>query len=361
MANYTKFITHIPTPSSISYMWNFGSLLGLAMVVQVLSGLFLSFHYESSLSEAFSSVVSICFDKNNGWLIRSIHSNGASLIFVLLYFHIARGLYYGSFVLTHTWMLGVTIFLVTMATAFLGYVLPWGQMSYWGATVITNLVSAIPSIGGDVVVWLWGGFSVSKPTLIRFFSLHFLLPFMILALAGVHIIFLHETGSSNPLGLGSDVDKVHFHPLFSSKDYVGVILVAVVFYFLCIFSPDLFMDCDNFIKANPLNTPPHIQPEWYFLFAYAILRSIPSKLGGVIGLVSSILVMYVFSILKWDQSSCRFNPLMKVICWSFFMNFLLLTWLGMQPVEYPFLQISGVCSVLYFCLVFSWWAFSLRK
>nr|AYC65831.1 cytochrome b [Bovicola bovis] len=357
----SKILTHIPTPSSISYMWNFGSLLGLAMVSQILSGLFLSFHYESSLSEAFTSVVSICVDKNMGWLIRSVHSNGASLIFILLYLHIARGLYYGSFILPHVWMVGVSIFLLTMATAFLGYVLPWGQMSYWGATVITNLVSAIPYVGGDLVIWLWGGFSVSKPTLIRFFSLHFILPFVILCLAGGHIFFLHETGSSNPLGLKSDYDKVFFHPLFSSKDYVGVIFTLVVFLFVCVYSPDLFMDCDNFIKANPLNTPPHIQPEWYFLFAYAILRSIPSKLGGVVGLVSSIMILYVFGLLKWNFSSSRFNPLSKAICWIFFSNFILLTWLGMMPVEFPFLQISKLSASVYFLLAFSWLACSLRK
>nr|AYC65854.1 cytochrome b [Trichodectes canis] len=350
--SFMKLITHIPSPTSISYMWNFGSLLGLSMAIQVISGLFLSFHYESSLDLSFQSVISICLDKNMGWFIRSVHSNGASMIFAFMYIHMARGLYYGSFVLKHTWSVGITIYLLTMAAAFLGYVLPWGQMSYWGATVITNLVSTIPFIGQDILIWLWGGFSVSKPTLIRFFSFHFILPFIILVMIMLHILFLHSTGSSNPLGVSPNSDKTSFHPYFYSKDILGIVVVAVLFLFVCISFPDFFMDSDNSIQANPLNTPPHIQPEWYFLFAYAILRSIPSKLGGVVGLLSSILVMYIFTILKINNPYTRFTLIHKSMMWLFFMNFILLTWLGMMPVEYPFSFLSKISSLIYFILIF---------
>nr|QXE40891.1 cytochrome b [Geomydoecus aurei] len=344
----TKLATHIPTPSSISYMWNFGSLLGFSMGIQIISGLFLTFYYESSLSLSFDSVVSIYFDKNGGWIFRLVHSNGASMIFIFMYAHIARGLWYGSFVLRHVWMIGVSIYLMTMAVAFLGYVLPWGQMSYWGATVITNLVSTIPFFGPDLLIWLWGGFSVSKPTLIRFFSLHFILPFVILVAILAHLAVLHITGSLNPLGVEPQSDKVHFHPYFILKDLVGLAVVFFVFLGVCLNFPDIFMDCDNFTQANPLSTPPHIQPEWYFLFAYAILRCIPSKLGGVLGLVMSVLILYTYVSLKINNPFARHRPMLKFVLLVFFVNFLSLTWLGMMPVEDPFISVSKVSSMVYF-------------
>nr|UTN43034.1 cytochrome b [Craspedonirmus immer] len=338
----------VPTPSSLSYFWNFGSLLGVSLGVQIVSGLFLAMNYEASVDLAFDSVEMMMTDATGGWTVRHCHANGASMFFIFLYLHLGRGIYYGSFGLTMTWAVGMVIILVSMGTAFLGYVLPWGQMSYWGATVITNLVSVIPYFGVEIVQWLWGGFSVSNPTLIRFFSIHFILPFVILGMVVVHILALHSSGSTNPLGVSFQSDKVFFTPYFLVKDLLGVVLALLFLLSVVLVSPQMFMDPDNFIKANPMNTPPHIQPEWYFLFAYAILRSVPNKLGGVVALVSSIVILVLFPLSGGVIKSVRFQPVMKMWFWFLVCDFLLLTWLGMMPVETPFVEVSQVSSFLYF-------------
>nr|YP_010466506.1 cytochrome b [Opsarius bernatziki]UVF28265.1 cytochrome b [Opsarius bernatziki] len=344
-------LVDLPTPPNISVWWNFGSLLGLCLITQILTGLFLSLHYTADTATAFSSVVHICRDVNNGWLIRNIHANGASFFFICLYIHIARGLYYGSYLYKETWNLGVVLFLLVMMTAFVGYVLPWGQMSFWGATVITNLLSAVPYVGDTLVEWVWGGFSVDNATLTRFFAFHFLLPFIIAAITIIHLLFLHETGSNNPLGLNSDTDKIPFHPYFSYKDLLGFIIMLTLLASLALFSPNLLGDPDNFTPANPLITPQHIKPEWYFLFAYAILRSIPNKLGGVLALLFSILVLLVVPILHTSKlRGLTFRPLTQLLFWTLVADMLVLTWIGGMPVEYPFVIIGQIASALYFTL-----------
>ncbi|YP_009437740.1 cytochrome b (mitochondrion) [Aethina tumida] len=342
-------LVDLPTPSNISSMWNFGSLLGLCLIIQIVSGLFLSMHYCPNVELAFNSVAHISRDVNYGSLIRALHANGASFFFICLYIHIGRGIYYGSYYLMHTWMMGVTIFFVVMGTAFLGYVLPWGQMSFWGATVITNLVSAIPYLGMTIVQWLWGGFAVDNATLNRFFALHFLLPFVVAAMTMIHLLFLHQTGSNNPLGTKSDIDKLPFHPFFSWKDSVGFLIMSFMLISLSLINPFLLGDPDNFTPANPLVTPVHIQPEWYFLFAYAILRSIPNKLGGVLALVASIAILYIlpFTNKKKFQSN-QFYPINKLLFWSLFTIVILLTWIGARPVEDPYILTGQILTVLYF-------------
>lgn len=344
-----EVLVDLPSPSNISYLWNFGSLLGATLGIQIITGIFLSMHYCADTSLAFSSISHIVRDVNYGFLLKYAHANGASLFFLCVYIHIARNLYYGSFMKKELWFSGVTIYLLMMATAFIGYVLPWGQMSFWGATVITNLVSAIPYIGNDIVQWLWGGFSVSNATLNRFFSLHYLLPFVLAALGAVHIILLHTDGSSNPLGVKSNIDKVPFHSYFSFKDIYGISLLLVILTVLVFFAPNILGDTENFIQANPLVTPVHIQPEWYFLFAYAILRSIPDKLGGVIAMASSLLILYVLPFLHFNKlRSSQFRPITKMLYWAFMTNFLLLTWIGAQPVEDPYILIGQISTILYF-------------
>nr|YP_004842321.1 cytochrome b [Ibidoecus bisignatus]AEM23861.1 cytochrome b [Ibidoecus bisignatus]UTT72609.1 cytochrome b [Ibidoecus bisignatus] len=338
---------NIPIPASISFMWNFGSLLGMCLMVQIFSGLFLSMHYNTSIDDAFNSVLSTCNDVNLGWLIRYIHANGASMFFMLVYCHIGRGLYFGSFNMTLTWFSGVIILLLLMGTSFLGYVLPWGQMSFWGATVITNLVSTIPYVGDQLVYWLWGGFSVSEPTLNRFFSIHFILPFVLMMVVLVHIFSLHKSGSSNPLGISPNCLKISFHPYFWNKDVLGFVVVLIIFTVTLIFLPDVFMDPDNFSVANPMSTPAHIQPEWYFLFAYAILRSIPTKLGGVVALVFSIVILFIIPFISSGKNK-SLNFYHKMIVLMQVSNFLLLTWLGAMPVEFPFLMMSKIFSSMYF-------------
>nr|AAX14570.1 cytochrome b [Belontia hasselti] len=344
-------LVDLPVPANISAWWNFGSLLGLCLVLQILTGLFLAMHYTSDISMAFSSVAHICRDVNYGWLIRNLHANGASFFFICIYFHIGRGLYYGSYMYKETWNVGVILLLLTMMTAFVGYVLPWGQMSFWGATVITNLLSAIPYIGNTLVQWIWGGFSVDNATLARFFAFHFLLPFIIMAATIIHFLFLHETGSNNPIGLNSNVDKITFHPYFSYKDLLGFAILLTALISLSLFSPNLLGDPDNFTPANPLVTPPHIKPEWYFLFAYAILRSIPNKLGGVLALLASILILMLVPILHTSkQRSLTFRPISQLLFWTLIADVAILTWIGGMPVEDPYIIIGQIASFLYFFL-----------
>nr|AIG53250.1 cytochrome b [Ctenotus sp. DLR-2014a] len=341
----------LPSPSNISAWWNFGSLLGLCLIIQVLTGLFLAMHYTADISSAFSSVAHICRDVQYGWLIRNLHANGASMFFICLYLHIGRGLYYGSYMFKETWNIGVVLLLLVMATAFVGYVLPWGQMSFWGATVITNLLSAIPYIGTSLVEWIWGGFSVDNATLTRFFTFHFLLPFAIMGASILHLLFLHETGSNNPTGLSSNTDKIPFHPYFSYKDLLGATLLLMVLLLLALFSPNLLGDPENFTPANPLVTPPHIKPEWYFLFAYAILRSIPNKLGGVLALLFSILILMLVPALHTSkQRGNAFRPFSQALFWALVSNIIILTWIGGQPVEDPFIIIGQIASTTYFII-----------
>nr|AFQ60192.1 cytochrome b [Melanochlora sultanea]AHY87970.1 cytochrome b [Melanochlora sultanea] len=342
----------LPTPSNISSWWNFGSLLGICLVTQIITGLLLAMHYTADTALAFTSVAHTCRNVQFGWLIRNLHANGASLFFICIYFHIGRGIYYGSYLNKETWNIGVILLLTLMATAFVGYVLPWGQMSFWGATVITNLFSAIPYIGQTLVEWAWGGFSVDNPTLTRFFALHFLLPFVIAGLTLVHLTFLHETGSNNPLGISSNCDKIPFHPYYSTKDILGFALMLIILVSLALFSPNLLGDPENFTPANPLSTPPHIKPEWYFLFAYAILRSIPNKLGGVLALAASVLVLFLMPLLHTSkQRSMTFRPLSQILFWTLVANLLILTWVGSQPVEHPFIIIGQVASASYFTII----------
>nr|ADB19736.1 cytochrome b [Scincella lateralis]ADB19737.1 cytochrome b [Scincella lateralis] len=339
----------LPSPSNISAWWNFGSLLGMCLIIQVLTGLFLAMHYTADISSAFSSVAHICRDVQYGWLIRNIHANGASAFFICIYLHIGRGLYYGSYMYKETWNIGVILLLLVMATAFVGYVLPWGQMSFWGATVITNLLSAIPYVGTSLVEWIWGGFSVDNATLTRFFMFHFLLPFIIMGASMLHLLFLHETGSNNPTGLSSNTDKIPFHPYFSYKDLLGASLLTLFLLSLALLFPYLLGDPENFTPANPLVTPPHIQPEWYFLFAYAILRSIPNKLGGVLALLFSILILMLIPLLHTSkQRGSAFRPPSQALFWALISNIFILTWIGGQPVEHPFIIIGQIASITYF-------------
>ena len=343
----------LPTPSNIRRIWNFGSLLGLCLIIQIITGLFLSIHYSSDASIAFSRVSHISRDVNYGWLLRIFHANGARFFFMCLFLHVGRGLYYGSYNYIHTWNIGVIILLAVMATAFLGYVLPWGQISFWGATVITNLFSTIPFIGGDLVQWIWGGFAVDNATLTRFFSLHFILPFVIAGMAGVHLLFLHQTGRNNPLGLNGNYDKIPFHRFLTSKDLFGFFVLFIIMSVICFFYPWVLGDPENFIPANPLVTPIHIQPEWYFLMAYAILRAIPNKLGGVIALALSILILIICPFIYVRKfRGFIFYPVNKWLFWVHINVWALLTWLGSRPIEEPYIILGQIFSVVYFSYYF---------
>nr|QYY47823.1 cytochrome b [Bufo gargarizans]QYY47824.1 cytochrome b [Bufo gargarizans]QYY47825.1 cytochrome b [Bufo gargarizans]QYY47826.1 cytochrome b [Bufo gargarizans]QYY47827.1 cytochrome b [Bufo gargarizans] len=341
----------LPAPVNLSSLWNFGSLLGVCLIAQIVTGLFLAMHYTADTSMAFSSVAHICRDVNNGWLLRNLHANGASFFFICIYLHIGRGMYYGSFLFKETWNIGVILLFLVMATAFVGYVLPWGQMSFWGATVITNLLSAAPYIGTELVQWIWGGFSVDNATLTRFFTFHFILPFVIAGASMLHLLFLHQTGSSNPTGLNPNFDKIPFHAYYSYKDLFGFAIMLALLALLSTFAPNLLGDPDNFTPANPLVTPPHIKPEWYFLFAYAILRSIPNKLGGVLALLFSIMILFLMPFLHTSkQRTLMFRPLAKLFFWTLVANTLILTWIGGQPVEDPFVMIGQLASISYFSI-----------
>lgn len=339
----------LPAPVNISVWWNYGSLLGLCLVIQIATGLFLSIHYVPNIDLAFASVTHIRRDVNFGWLIRAAHANGASLFFLFLYLHTGRGLYYNSFILKETWVLGVVIFILTMATAFTGYVLPWGQIRFWGATVITNIFSAIPYIGQDLVQWIWGGFAVDNATLNRFFSFHFLIPFILIGATIGHIMFLHQSGSNNPIGVNSDSDRIPFHLYFSIKDALGYVFVITLFLSLILFMPNIFTDPENFLNANPLTTPIHIQPEWYFLWLYAILRSIPRKLGGVVALIIALVILILPPFCHWrNKTSLSWYPFTQIIFWTLVASWLILTWIGARPVEDPYITVGQVSTLIFF-------------
>jgi len=340
-----------PTPASLTYFWNFGSLAGVCLGIQLLTGIFLAMHYTPHIDYAFLSVEHIMRDVNYGWLLRYMHANGASMFLLVLYIHMFRGLYYGSYKAPRTfvWLSGVIIFLLTMGTAFIGYVLPWGQMSLWGATVITNLLSAVPKIGVHLVEWVWGGFSVDNATLNRFFSLHYLLPFIIAALVMIHLAALHLHGSSTPVGITSQRDKIGFYPYFYVKDLFGTIGFFVFFSFFIFFAPNVLGHPDNYIEANPMVTPTHIVPEWYFLPFYAILRSIPNKLLGVIAMLAAILILAVLPILNYSKvQSSQFQLIGKKTFWFFLIICLFLGWIGGLPVKDPYVTLGQIATGLYF-------------
>jgi len=346
-----NILVDLPSPSSISYIWNWGSILALILIIQIVSGILLASHYTPDISTAFYSVIHITRNIFNGWLMRRIHSNGASIFFIIIYIHAARGILFSSYIYLNVWRSGVAILLILIITAFLGYVLPWGQISFWGATVITNLISAIPYLGKSLVEWVWGGFSINQATLSRFFSLHFITPIILAGIIIIHLIRLHITGSNNPIGTNSNIDKIQFHPFFTLKDSTRAIILITFLVFMSTTFPHLIGDPENFNPANPLNTPIHIQPEWYFLFAYAILRSVPRKLGGVIALIISILIILILSNLKLTIKSKKFLPLNKINSWAFFNIFFLLTWIGANPVEIPFEIMGKILRIIYFILV----------
>ena len=344
-----NLLIDLPTPINITLWWNFGRLLGLILGLQIVTGFFLSIHYTADIQLAFSSVSHIVRDVNGGWFIRTLHANGASFFFLCLYVHIGRGLYYGSYSYIGTWLSGIVLLFLVMASAFLGYVLPWGQISFWGATVITNLFSALPYVGENLVNWFWGGFSVSNATLTRFYSLHFLLPLLTSAFVVIHIVLLHRRGRNNPLGISSSSEKIPFHWYFTIKDFVGFIVLLSFLISIVIFAPSLLGEPDNYILADPLNTPAHIVPEWYFLFAYAILRSVPNKLGGVVGLFASILILLSLPFLnKRTKKGNTFYPLSKSLHWVLVLSFIMLTVGGAWPVEEPYVRTRRIFSLCYF-------------
>ena len=351
---FDSHLIHYPAPINLNYAWSFGSTAGICLIIQILTGIFLAMHYTPHIDLAFSSVEHIMRDVNNGWLIRYAHANGASMFFIVVYSHIFRGLYYGSYMHPRQllWCSGVIIFILMMGTAFMGYVLPWGQMSFWGATVITNLATAIPIIGQPIVDWLWGGFTVNNATLNRFFSLHFVFPFLIAGLSLLHLALLHKDGSNNPLGIDTSVDKVPFYPYFIVKDVFAFFIFTLVFSIFVFYFPNAMGHPDNYIPANPLVTPAHIVPEWYFLPFYAILRSIPDKLGGVAAMGGALLVLFLIPFTNTSEiRSTTFRPLFKIFYWLLVADFLILGWIGQKPVKTTFV-IAGQLATLYYFFFF---------
>jgi ubiquinol-cytochrome c reductase cytochrome b subunit len=344
-------IIDYPTPLNLNYMWSFGSSAGICLVIQIVTGIFLAMHYTPHIDMAFSSVEHIMRDVNNGWLLRYVHANGASMFFIVVYCHIFRGLYYGSYMAPRAllWCSGVIIFFLMMATAFMGYVLPWGQMSFWGATVITNLFSAVPFVGKNIVEWLWGGFSVGNATLNRFFSLHYLLPFLIVGLVIIHLALLHKDGSNNPVGTNSSVDNISFYPYFYVKDLVAFFSLVFLFSIFVFFFPNYLGHSDNYIPANPISTPAHIVPEWYFLPFYAILRSIPHKLGGVLGMIGAILILLALPFLNFSTiRSSEFRPIFGFFYWMLLGDFVLLGWIGQKSTVDPYVAVGACATIFYF-------------
>lgn len=349
-----RLLTHLPAPRNLSTFWNFGSLLGLCLGIQLATGIFLAIHYVPQVDMAFDSCIHITRDVNFGWALRNFHANGASLFFICLYLHIGRRVYYGSYYMTGTWLIGVLIFLLVIVTAFLGYVLVWGQIRFWAATVITSLLSAIPYVGQDLVQWIWGDFSVRDATLRRFFTFHFIIPFVVSALVVTHLALLHTTGSSNPLGVNRDSSRIPFHPYYTIKDVLGIFIVLILFLALNFLAPDLFAEPDNFIPADPLVTPAHIKPEWYFLWVYALLRAVPHKLGGVIVLVLAVLALAalpaISKVLGTAPTSTLW-PLRQIHFWLLVSVFLLLTWLGRVPAEPVYTAWAALIGRLFFLIL----------
>jgi len=346
-----SYFVDSPQPANISYLWNFGSLLGFCLAIQILTGAFLAMHYQAHVDFAFSSVEHIMRDVNNGWIIRYTHANVASFFFIFVYAHIGRGLYYGSYKSPRIllWSIGVIILVLMIATAFLGYVLPYGQMSLWGATVITNLLSAIPIFGHDLVELIWGGFSVSNATLNRFFSLHYLLPFLLTALVLAHFMALHLHGSNNPNGVSSNGDRYAIHPYFLFKDLVTIYLFLLVLSIIVFYAPNLMGHSDNYIPANPMSTPSSIVPEWYLLPYYAILRSIPDKLLGVVAMFGSLLILLILPLTDLSRNrGSQFRPAMKLAFWFFVVDFIILMWIGSQHPETPYVEIGQIATAFYF-------------
>jgi len=351
LALINNHVIDYPTPINLTYAWSFGALAGICLVIQIVTGIFLAMHYTAHIDLAFNSIEHIMRDVNNGWLIRYIHANGASMFFIIVYCHIFRGLYFGSYMhpRAHLWMSGVLIFVLMMATAFMGYVLPWGQMSFWGATVITNLFSAIPFVGPSIVNWLWGGFCVDNATLNRFFSLHFTLPFIIAGLVIAHLALLHKDGSNNPLGVSSLSYKISFYPYFYVKDLFSFMIFLSIFSLVLFYFPNVLGHPDNYIPANPLVTPAHIVPEFYFLPFYAILRSIPNKVGGVVAMGGAILVLFLIPALNTSKiRSSFFRPIFSHFYWIFSANFLFLGWIGQCPTDEPFVLVGQISTFFYF-------------
>nr|QNL35756.1 cytochrome b [Phrynocephalus forsythii] len=345
-------LINLPTPSNISAYWNFGSLLGMTLIIQLVTGIFLATHFTASTTMAFDSMIHILRDVNFGWLMQNIHANGASMFFLCIYMHIGRGIYYGSYLYKKTWNIGIILLLLTMATAFMGYVLPWGQMSFWAATVITSMISTIPYLGDPIIQWIWGGFAVNEPTLTRFFTFHVITPFIISAFAAIHLMFLHDTGSNNPTGLSSTIDMIPFHPYFSFKDILGMSMMLMLFTAVTLLAPNLLMESENFRQASPLTTPAHIKPEWYFLFAYTILRSIPNKLGGTLALIASIMILASLPTTHLSkQRTMAFRPTSQIMFWIFISNIFILTWVGGQPVRYPTIELGQTASLIYFSML----------
>jgi len=346
-----SYLVDSPQPANLSYLWNFGSLLGVCLIIQILTGAFLAMHYQANVDFAFNSVEHIMRDVNNGWILRYVHANVASFFFIFVYMHVGRGLYYSSYKSPRVlvWSIGVIILILMMAIAFLGYVLPYGQMSLWGATVITNLLSAIPFFGQDIVELIWGGFSVSNATLNRFFSLHYLLPFLLAALVVAHLIALHVHGSNNPNGVSSNGDRYAMHPYFVFKDLVTIFFFFLVLSIIVFFYPNLLGHSDNYIPANPMSTPASIVPEWYLLPFYAILRSIPNKLLGVLAMFGSLLILLILPLVDFSRiRGNQFRPAMKLAFWFFVVNFFILMWIGSQHPESPYLEIGQFSTAFYF-------------